>query len=125
MSVVAKTVVFWLLMGCSLIGLWYALGHRGGFSLSEFLFSAVFVLLTFWVEGRVAASRRPWFNVLVGSGITAIAAGMYGLFKFQMLRYGFGGRRGLVESEVSVAVFVICTAVTIWAFVRFRRTAVG
>jgi hypothetical protein len=121
-SKVAKTVVFWLLMGFSLIGLWYASGHGGGFSWSD-LFPAAFVGLMFWFRGRVSASRRSWFSVLVASVLTAIVAGLSAVFRFQMLRYGFGGRRGLVEGEVSVAVFVVCIAASIWAFLRFRRTA--
>jgi hypothetical protein len=124
-SVVTKVVIFWLLIGFSLIGLWYALGHEIRFSLSDVLVPAVFVGLTFWFKSRVSASRRSWVSVLMVSVLSAIVAGMSAVFKFQTLRYGLGGRRGLVEGEVSAAVFVVCIAVSIWAFLRFRRAALG
>ena len=122
MSIVAKTVVFWLLMGLSLMGLWYALGHSISFSLSDVLIPVVTVVLFHWIESRFQPARRRPLSIMLTSGLTAVAAAMYAVFKLQTLRYGFGGRSGLAEGGVAIVLFVVCVSVLIWQYLRFRST---
>ena len=123
MSVVTKAVVFWLLIGSSAVALWYTFSHGDRFSWSDVVVPVVTVVLFFWIESRFQPLRRQPLSIIFTSGLMAVVSGMCAMFKFQLLRNGFGGRSGLVEGVVAVALFVVCVSVSIWQFLRFRRTA--
>jgi hypothetical protein len=122
-SAVTKAVVFWLLIGSSAIALWYTFSRGDRFSWSDVLVPVVTVVLFFWIESRFQPLRRRPLSIMLTSGLMAVASAMWAVFKFQLLRYGFGGRSGLAEGVVAVALFGVCVSVSIWQFLRFRSTA--
>jgi hypothetical protein len=117
-----KAVVFWLIMTLSVAVVWMTIRREPGRWIPEALAILAFVVLMQLGLNRVSARKRNSVAIMVTSALWAVGAGGLAAFRFVLIRRGFEGREALA---VSVALFLVCSAVSVWSFLHLRRIAPG
>jgi hypothetical protein len=115
----AKAIVFWVLILGSVAFLSRTLRQNPKGFLRIGAFVVPIVLLTLWFTNRFSGRRRRTATIAVEAAIFAIAAGAGALWEFLLLQRGFGGYGAFVAA---VGVFLLCTVVSVWSFLRLRRS---
>jgi hypothetical protein len=84
-----------------------------------------FVLLVSWFLNRFAGSRRRTATVMVESSLGAVVAGSVAAWELIRFQTSYHGSEGLVGAIVASAIFVACSSVSVWSFLRLRKSAVN
>jgi len=117
-----KAVVFWFLMVISAVALWRVMQLGPDRWIPEGLLIAAFVVLMLWFLNRFSGSKRWPARIMVFSALCAFIAGEIAVWKFLLVRAGYG-ENSMLESLVAGVVFLACGCISFWAFWRLRKSA--
>jgi hypothetical protein len=118
-----KVIVFWALMVGSVGFLWWSIRHDAKQSLWVPAFVVPFVLVVSWFLNRFAGSRRRTATIMVDSALSAVVAGLVAVWELIRFQTSYHKSEGFIEAVVASALFLVCSSVSVWSFLRLRKSA--
>jgi len=119
----AKAVVFWLIMFGSAGALWLV-SRKETWRADGWTFVVVICSVAFsnWFLGRYSGSRRKAASLLLSSVFVTFAVGVWMLWSYVLLSSNWQPRKNSVEFLLSLIGFGVCVSVSIWFFLRLRKS---